>query len=213
MRILAGQYKGRLIRMPRGIRPTQGKVRKAILDTLGASIGGARCLDLFAGSGAVGFEMLSWGADQITLVERDPRCASAIRENAKRLEGGEPMAPSLVWSAAESRDAPRALDRGSHGLARVAPQVRIMTGDALKAIPQLERAGERFEVIFLDPPYYQGLIDRCLQMLERHAIVSANFHLIAQGFWKEEFPNDFRRFQQEKVVRYGDTALAWYRPA
>lgn len=182
MRILAGRYKGRRLRMPAGIRPTQGKVRKALLDALGARVRGARCLDLFAGSGAVGLEMLSWGAAQVTVVERDPRCLRLIEQNV-----------ATIGAAAGD--------------------VRLIRGDALRVIPRLAATGRQFEVIFLDPPYSQGLVQSCLQILDEHVIVPLDFRLVAQAFWKEEFPNDFRHFQQEKVVRYGDTALAWYGPA
>jgi 16S rRNA (guanine966-N2)-methyltransferase len=167
--------------MPRGIRPTQGKVRKAALDTLGVGVEGARCLDLFAGSGAVGLEMLSWGAARVSLVEREPSCVRAIEQSLLRL--------------------------GPDAAARV----RVIREDALRAVPCLAEAGEQFDVVFLDPPYSQGLIESCLQILDEHVIVPPDFRLVAQGLWKEGFPNDFRHFQQEKVVRYGDTALAWYR--
>ncbi len=199
MRILAGQYKGRLLTMPRGIRPTQGKVRKAILDTLGERIVGARCLDLYAGSGAVGFEMLSWGAAHVTFVESHSAVLRVLEENVRRLEGGSPS--SL-----------RSAGCGSGGQGRFLP-VRIARGEAAEEIPRLEAAGEWFDVIFIDPPYSQGLIADCLQTLDHHVILAADFHLIVQGFWKDRFPEDFRRFRQQKLVRYGDTAVAWYGPA
>jgi 16S rRNA (guanine966-N2)-methyltransferase len=82
VRIVAGRYKGRRLRMPRGAstRPTADRVREALFSMLG-DVSGARVLDLYAGSGALGIEALSRGADSAVFVERDPRAAAAIRAN------------------------------------------------------------------------------------------------------------------------------------
>jgi 16S rRNA (guanine966-N2)-methyltransferase len=82
VRIVAGEFKGRRLRMPRGAptRPTADRVREAIFSMLG-DVTGARVLDLYAGSGALGIEALSRGAASAVFVERDARAASAIRAN------------------------------------------------------------------------------------------------------------------------------------
>jgi 16S rRNA (guanine966-N2)-methyltransferase len=85
MRITTGKYKGRIIKMPKHIRPTQEKVRKAIFDILG-DIEGLSFLELFAGSGAVGFEAVSRGVKELTLVEYDPECLLVIRKNIETLK-------------------------------------------------------------------------------------------------------------------------------
>jgi len=85
MRITTGQYKGRQLIMPKGIRPTQDKVRKAIFDILG-DVKDLSFLDLFAGSGAVGLEAASRGARELTLVEYSPGCLRAIKKNAASLK-------------------------------------------------------------------------------------------------------------------------------
>jgi 16S rRNA (guanine(966)-N(2))-methyltransferase RsmD len=71
--------------MPKGIRPTQGKVRKALFDILG-DIAGLSFLELFAGSGAVGLEAISRGVVDLTLVEYNPDCLLAIRKNIESLK-------------------------------------------------------------------------------------------------------------------------------
>jgi 16S rRNA (guanine966-N2)-methyltransferase len=82
MRVVAGEFKGRPLRMPRGARtrPTADKVREALFSILG-DVSGARVLDLFAGSGALGIEALSRGAAGAVFVERDPRAVDAIHRN------------------------------------------------------------------------------------------------------------------------------------
>ncbi|MFH1441076.1 MAG: 16S rRNA (guanine(966)-N(2))-methyltransferase RsmD [Candidatus Omnitrophota bacterium] len=80
MRILTGKYKNKLIIMPKGIRPTQNIVRKALFDTLG-DIEGQSFLELFAGSASVGLEAVSRGASELALVESNRQCQQAIRKN------------------------------------------------------------------------------------------------------------------------------------
>ncbi len=81
MRITTGKYKNRNIAMPAGIRPTQGLVRKAVFDIVG-NVQGLFFLDLFAGSGAVGIEAASRGAEEVVLVENNPAVIRALKENA-----------------------------------------------------------------------------------------------------------------------------------
>jgi 16S rRNA (guanine966-N2)-methyltransferase len=82
MRVVAGQFKGRPLRAPRGARtrPTADRVREALFSILG-DVSGARVLDLFAGSGALGIEALSRGAASVTFVEKDPRAVAVVRRN------------------------------------------------------------------------------------------------------------------------------------
>jgi 16S rRNA (guanine966-N2)-methyltransferase len=84
LRIIGGTWRGRRLRFPpqEEIRPTPDRVRETLFNWLGPRVPGARCLDLFAGSGALGLEALSRGAAQVTFVERD---SVAVRELRARL--------------------------------------------------------------------------------------------------------------------------------
>jgi 16S rRNA (guanine966-N2)-methyltransferase len=86
VRIVAGTYGGRRIEAPRGraTRPTSDRVREALFSILGP-IGGARVLDLFAGSGALGIEALSRGAAEAVFVDSDARASAAVRRNLDAL--------------------------------------------------------------------------------------------------------------------------------
>jgi 16S rRNA (guanine(966)-N(2))-methyltransferase RsmD len=88
-RIVGGELGGRRLAVPPGrdVRPTSDRAREALFGTLGSllELTGARVLDLYAGSGAVGLEALSRGAGHALLVEADPRAAAAIRSNAAAL--------------------------------------------------------------------------------------------------------------------------------
>jgi 16S rRNA (guanine966-N2)-methyltransferase len=83
MRVVAGAYRGRRLVAPPGdaTRPTSDRVREALFSVLGASVDGARVLDLFAGSGALGIEALSRGAAAAVFVDRAPEAIKAIRAN------------------------------------------------------------------------------------------------------------------------------------
>lgn len=81
LRIVAGRFGGRHLAGASGIRPTGERVRAAVFDRLGVEVQGARVLELFAGSGALGLEALSRGARSAVLVERDRRAAEAIQAN------------------------------------------------------------------------------------------------------------------------------------
>jgi 16S rRNA (guanine966-N2)-methyltransferase len=92
MRIIAGSLKGRRLKTPawEGLRPTSDKLRETLFNILAPRIDGARVLDGYAGTGAVGIEAISRGAAQVTFVERDRRAVALIEENltACGVEGG-----------------------------------------------------------------------------------------------------------------------------
>ncbi len=88
MRVIAGRYGGRRLTAPPGTdtRPTSDRVREALFSILGARVEGARVLDLFAGSGALGIEALSRGAAEATFVDRAPAAIRALKANLQALE-------------------------------------------------------------------------------------------------------------------------------
>lgn len=153
MRIIAGEHRGRRLLAPPGLstRPMLDRVREALFSTLGARIEGARVLDLFSGSGSLGLESLSRGATHVRMVERDPRALDVLKQNAEAL-----------------------------GLRE---RAQIVRGDALKprswaegdaAVGGALGPGERYAVVFLDPPY--ALID---DPLARAALITALERLLA----------------------------------
>lgn len=87
LRIIAGRWRGRKLSIPtvEGLRPTPDRVRETVFNWLQPVIGGAHCLDLFAGSGALGFEAASRGAEQLTLVESNSQAVKQLRENCTLL--------------------------------------------------------------------------------------------------------------------------------
>ncbi len=128
-RIVAGRFKGRkLLSLPGGVaglRPMAAKIRGAVFDSLHDATEGARVLDLFAGSGAIGFEALSRGAVHVTFVEQHQKVAARLRDQAKAWGVG-PHDVTVV-----AHDAVRFITRGPVAAGAPAP----------------------FDLVFIDPPF------------------------------------------------------------
>ncbi len=102
VRIIAGHLRGSKLAVPDrpGLRPSSDRVRETLFNWVQATVKGARVLDLFAGTGALGFEAASRGAASVLLVERDPGLAEALRANAARLKIDQAQvlqADALAW--------------------------------------------------------------------------------------------------------------------
>ncbi|MDR0440331.1 MAG: 16S rRNA (guanine(966)-N(2))-methyltransferase RsmD [Candidatus Accumulibacter sp.] len=134
VRIIGGMWRRRMLRFPdaEGLRPTPDRVRETLFNWLGQDLSGLSCLDLFAGSGALGFEAASRGAARVVMVERAATAVAALRANARALKAAE--------------------------------RVEIIETDAVK-FASARDAATRFDVVFLDPPYNQGWLERLAPML------------------------------------------------
>ncbi|HQU16210.1 MAG: 16S rRNA (guanine(966)-N(2))-methyltransferase RsmD [Chromatiales bacterium 21-64-14] len=104
LRIIGGRWRGRPVPFPPvpGLRPTPDRVRETLFNWLQPVIAGARCLDLFAGSGALGLEAASRGAAEVVLVERETRVVEGLQDLVRRLDAPEVQvvrADALAWLA------------------------------------------------------------------------------------------------------------------
>ena len=181
MRIIGGEYRSRLISMPKGveIRPTQDKVRQAIFNLLG-DVNGNNILELFAGSGAFGIEALSRGARHATFIDNNYRCTETIRANLASLK---------ILEASYD----------------------IIKTNALEVPARLAKAEEKFDLIFLDPPYYKGLARKCLINIDSYDILSQNSLVIIEHFKKDSLDTGLRTLVLEKERKYGDTLITIFR--
>lgn len=146
VRIIGGSHRSRLIDVAEasGLRPTPDRVRETLFNWLGQDLTGLHVLDLFAGSGALGFEAASRGAASVTLVELAPKAIAHLRAAQANLKFA---------------------------------QVRLLNGDALKLLHTLP---ERFDIIFLDPPYRQGWLDKLAPHLPRVLAPGARVYIEAE---------------------------------
>lgn len=156
VRISGGEWRSRLLRFPDapGLRPTPDRVRQVVFNWLGQDMHGLNCLDLFAGTGAMGFEALSRGAKSLTMVEKSTLAYRALLENQQSLR---------------------------------TELVKIFNQDALTFLAQDQQL---FDVIFVDPPYNQGWLDKLLPELGSHlapdgaVYVEAEFALADMLHWQ-----------------------------
>lgn len=157
MRIVAGSWRGRGLVAPPGTttRPTSDRVRQAVFDMLmhaawggRAALEGARVLDAFAGTGALGLEALSRGAATAVFMERDRAALAALRANI--------------------------------AACRAADRCHILQMDVLAPQTLSPRTGEPCGLVFLDPPYGQGLVARAVQALGAAGWLAADALAVAE---------------------------------
>lgn len=217
MRIISGKAKSRIIKFPRlkKIRPTADRVKEALFNILGEQVIGAYFLELFAGSGSVGIESLSRGAKEVVFVDNDNKCIKTIRENIKVCL---PQRGQKV-SASEASDCiPRRVSRPVGTLASLFPgrgatceKVVLLRLDAFKAIELLHKQREKFNIIFLDPPYYRGWAKKSLINISRCDILKRNAMVIAEHSRRDSLDSDFEGLRLVQQRRYSDTILSFYK--
>ena len=106
MRVIAGKYKGRRLTSPEGnnVRPTTDRIKETVFNILQWEVEGAVCLDLFAGSGALGIECLSRGAKEVVFVDKSPQSVDLVKTNLKGIDGNYRVLSSDFLSALRSFD-------------------------------------------------------------------------------------------------------------
>ena len=184
MRVIAGQYRSRVLVAPEGreTRPTSDRLRETLFNVLAPRIGNAVFVDLYAGSGAVGIEALSRGAREAIFVENAEPALKTIRANlaALGIRGGYALEPR----------------------------------SAAAAIKRLALSGRAVDIVFLDPPYesaseYEEILGllggECSRLLEQDAVVIAE-HGKKHDLGEERY-GDLLRY---RVLKQGDAALSFY---
>ena len=143
MRIVAGEWRGRRIQSPTwdGLRPTSDRLRETLFNILGPSVRGARVLDGFAGTGAIGIEALSRGAAAVTFVERDPRAVTLIEANLAALG-----ATGVIMRAGLADAVTRLGGQVFDLIILDPPYGNTAAADALDAVPALASRGTRVVV-------------------------------------------------------------------
>jgi len=180
MRVIGGSLGGRdLGAVPEGVRPTSDRVRESLFTMLGP-LDGMRVLDLFAGTGALGFESISRGADSVIFVERSRKIAKALKGRIKALD----------------------LDSGPK-------KPLLMQMEAQKAMRILSERGESpFDLVFMDPPYEEGDRVGTLECLFETSILAEGAVVVVEGPKRHPLPPVVGgRVVDERT--YGDTLLTW----
>jgi 16S rRNA (guanine(966)-N(2))-methyltransferase RsmD len=186
MRIIAGTYRSRRLEAPPGLdtRPTSDRLRETLFNVLASRIRGARFLDLYAGSGAVGLEALSREAANATFVERAPAALKMLRRNLEQLGiqiGYEVRAES------------------------VAAFLRAATKKAPK--PGLH------EVVFLDPPYdamQEYAVTLGLLGGAQRGVLAPGALVVAEHRRNQALDEQYGCLKRMRLLKQGDAALSFY---
>ena len=147
LKIIGGDWRSRSITFndAPGLRPTPARVRETVFNWLRNDILASRCLDFYAGSGALSFEAASRGAKSVVQVENNPLACRALKENSVTLR---------------------------------ATQIKIVQSEAFR---YLAGDAEVFDVVFLDPPFGQGLAVQTCQWLEDKGWLSAHAKIYVEA--------------------------------
>ncbi|MCF7849687.1 MAG: 16S rRNA (guanine(966)-N(2))-methyltransferase RsmD [Kiritimatiellales bacterium] len=176
MKITSGILRNRRFNVPKQeVRPTKGLVREAVFSSLGGSCEGLRVLDLFAGSGGLGLEAWSRGAESVTFVEQSFNVWKNLQENVQSLD--------------------------SDGLG----SAKCIKADAFKYLAR--EAGERFNLIFADPPYdLPDALEKTLNSIREHSTLSADGIVVYELRSSDPFELS-KGWNPIKEKVYGDTRI------
>lgn len=186
MRVIAGTFRSRILKSLKGLalRPTSDRLRETLFNVLGPNVAGARFVDLFAGTGAIGIEALSRGAAEVVFIENHKPAVALIRKNLDSLgiRSGFTLIPLDVL-------------RGLETLASKA-----------------KGAKSGFDVIFLDPPYAAAVdYARVLESLGSADLLASGGMVVAEHHRKFDLPEKVGALRRFRVLKQGDAALSFYR--
>ena len=174
VRIIGGEMRGRKLhfRPIEGLRPTLDRIRETLFNWLARDITNSHCLDLFAGSGALGFEALSRGASRITLVEQSKKVVDDLMVNCQRLDSNN---------------------------------IKIVNLEALKF---LQSTDLKFNIVFLDPPFGNNLLEKTVSALIPRLSENALIYIEQENSETPFEPDD--RWQKLKYKNTGNFSYALY---
>jgi len=183
MRVIAGTLKGRRLKTPtwNGLRPTADKLRETMFNMLAPRIAGARVLDGYAGTGALGIEALSRGAAWVTFVDDDRRAQALVAENLERCR-----------------------------IENLCAIIRTKVARALETL-HTDPAFEPFDIVLLDPPYAperRVILDAILRAAG--GILARNGVVVLEHARRAAVPETAGDLARTRTVDSGDSALSFY---
>ena len=163
------------------IRPTADRAREALFSIMGNAVKDATVLDLYAGTGALGLEALSRGAQEVVFVDNNPQSIQLISKNIE-----------LCGFSDRTLVLKRDLSKGLYFLAKQLPEIR-------------------FSVIFIDPPYRKGLAVNILHEIEKTNLLASDVLIVAEDDALSELPARVKGLILVDQRRYGETGFWFYR--
>lgn len=176
LRIIGGEWRGRKLSFAKvdAIRPTPDRVRETLFNWLAPMIRGANCLDLFTGSGALGFEALSRGAETVVMCDSNPKIIATLKENAELLK---------------------------------TPKGTYLQTDALSF---LNRNTQKFDLVFLDPPFDSDILKSCIAILVDKDLLNEDAMVYVETHSKDELPETPENWKLHRNKKAGGVAYSLY---
>ncbi|MGP8259709.1 MAG: 16S rRNA (guanine(966)-N(2))-methyltransferase RsmD [Acidobacteriaceae bacterium] len=190
MRVIAGIFRSRQLIAPRGsgTRPTSDRLRETLFNILAPRVAGCRFADLYAGTGAVGIEAISRGAEHVWFAERAEPALAAIRSNLKALQIERGF-------TVEERGTGALLER----MAKVAESAKT---------------GELLDLVYLDPPWEaEAEYEKTLQLLgsaRGRGLLAPDAIVVAEHSSKAQLAERYGELAQTRTLKQGDAALTFY---
>jgi 16S rRNA (guanine966-N2)-methyltransferase len=198
MRVIAGTYRSRILKSLKGLalRPTSDRLRETLFNVLGPAVAGARFVDVFAGTGAVGIEALSRGAGEVVFIENHAPAVALIRKNLESL--GAAVFPNTKTGEGAG--------------------ATVLGADALRGLEKLAAKHTQddppFDFVFIDPPYAAAEeYARVLHFLGSAPFLAAGSIVIAEHHKKFDLPARTGSLTRFRILKQGDAALSFYRLA
>ena len=186
MRIIAGEYRGRVLKSPPSlqIRPTSDRLRETLFNVLAPRVGGVRFLDLCAGSGAVGIEAASRGASFVTFVDKSRKMCGLVEANLDLCGVPEEM-------------------------------TEVVLGDAVEFVRRANARGAvGWDIVFFDPPYATGYLPVLEAFAAPAAAALApDGLLVVEHHHKNTLKDALGTLRRWRILKQGDSALSFYERA
>ena len=186
MRISGGLAKGITLRATKTdkLRPAGDANRERLFSSLRDYVGERSVLDLFAGTGSMGIEALSRGADRVVFVEHNSQAQSLIFRN---------------------------LEKCRMTLDNQATRWELMQSDALRGLSVLDEKRSLFDLVYVDPPFGANLYQSCLFLLSDLEILKEEAWVIVEHFHKNELQQSYGRLKTFKDRRLGGSCLSFFK--
>jgi len=180
VRVIGGSLRKKKLHPLRGqrIRPTTDYLRESVFNILAGSVEGAVVLDLYAGTGSLGIESLSRGAQWAVFVDKDTQAIKGLSRN-------------ISTCALEDRST-------------------VLKRDILRGLGFLRATDRTFDLIFVDPPYNKGWVERTVHLMDKCECVVKGANVVIEHSVREKLPEKMARFEQWDERQRGKSIVSFY---
>lgn len=180
LRVISGKVRGLKLNTPKNddVRPTTDRVKESVFNIINGYVMDSNVLDLFAGTGSLGIECLSRGANKCVFVDASKTSIEIVKSNIKK--------------------------------ARVEADSEVMNVDCKSAIDKLKTRSESFDLIFMDPPYYENLFVSTLEKISDTKLLNEDGIIVVEHDTTEKLPDNVGDLVKQKSRKYGNTTVTFY---